>query len=107
MRAGSFKEIFTFQECREQQGATGFVSKLWMDVFTCKGMKKKQTASPGDEMNASEVFIENTVIFQTYRYPSINDTQRIRWNGATWRIVLLDPQAFDNSYLITCKKENE
>lgn len=107
MRAGLLKEILVFEEPVEVQTSTGFPRQTWNPVLTCKAYKKKHTATPGDEMNALEEFVENTVVFQTYRYPVIKETQRIIWNGNIYRITLLDPQAFDNSYLITCKKDNK
>ena len=107
MRAGLMRDIVTFETPEETQDNTGFVRKEWKPVLTCKVYRKKLTAQTGDEMNADESFIENTVQFQTYRYPVINDSQRILWNGKRYRIVLLDPQQVDNTYLITCKKEND
>lgn len=106
MRAGLLKEILVFEEPTEIKTPAGSIEKEWSPVFSCKAYKKKLTASGGEEMNAYEDFIEKTVIFQTYQYPIIKDTMRIRWSGNLYRIVLLDPQRQDRSYLITCRKEN-
>lgn len=101
------KDIITIEEKKDTQTPTGFVRSEWVQVLNCKACKKKQSVAPGNEMNASEVFIDKTVVFQTYRYPSIKEGQRIRWNSSLYTIVLLDPQTVDNTYLITCKKEDE
>lgn len=101
------REIIVIEEFVKVQTSSGFERQEWRPVLTCKACKKRQTVSPGNEMNASEVFIDRTVIFQTYRYPVLNESLRIRWNGFIYKIMLLDPQAVDNTYLITCRKEDE
>lgn len=105
MRAGLLREILVFEEATGIRTPAGSFEKEWKPVFTCKAYKKKQTVQRGDETNAYEDFIENTVIFQTYQYPVIKDTMRVRWNNNLYRIALIDPQP-DRSYLITCRKEN-
>lgn len=107
MRAGLLREILVFEEPEEEKTPSGFVKKNWKPVFTCKAYKKKQAAVKSDDINAMEEFIENTVTFQTYRYPRITESQRIRWSGKLYRITLVDPQVSDNSYLITCTKIND
>lgn len=107
MRAGMLREIIVLEEPKEVKTSSGFVRKEWKAVFTCKACKKKQAYQKSDDINAMEEFIEQTVVFQTYRYPQISETQRIRWNGKLYRITLLDPQMADNSYLITCTKIND
>lgn len=107
MRAGLLRELIVFEEPRAEKTPSGFVRKEWGTVFTCKAYKKKQAAQKTDDVNALEEFGEQTIVFQTYRYPQISETQRIRWNGKLYRITLLDPQTADNSYLITCIKIND
>lgn len=101
------REIIVFEKPEKKKTPSGFINSEWKPFFTCKACKKKQTAPRSDDINAMEEFIEKTVVFQTYRYPLIDETLRIRWNGKLYRINLIDPEPTDNSYMITCTKIND
>lgn len=101
------REIIVFEKSEKEKTPSGFVNSKWKPFFTCKACKKKQTAPKSDDVNAMEQFIEKTVVFQTYRYPQIDETLRIRWNGKLYRIHLIDPEVAGNSCLITCTKIND
>lgn len=106
MRAGLLREQITFEEKRGVKTPFGSTDITYVPVLTCKAYRKKLSAVLGKEVNASEEFISNTIVFQTWQYPVINENLRISYNGNTYRIKLLDPQT-DRTYLITCTKNND
>ena len=107
MRAGLLKERICISKPVEEQKKSGFVKKEFVDYMSCKAWRKRQTASPGDGINAKEEFIENTIILQIRFDPRIKETHRIAYRCNKYDIVLLDFQIQDNTYIVTAKKINE
>lgn len=106
MRAGLLRELIVFEEEAREETPFGSSRKIYRKVLTCKAYRKKLSAVLGKEVNASEEFIENTIVFQVRYYPIITDKLRIIYNGNTYTIKLLDLQP-DHTYLITCTKNND
>lgn len=106
MRAGLLTELITFEEKRGVKTPFGSTEITYVPILTCKAYRKKLSAVLGKEVNASEEFIANTIVFQTRQYPAINENLRVSYKGNTYRIRLLDPQT-DRTYLITCAKNND
>lgn len=107
MQAGLLREIIDFEEAKEVKTASGFIEKEYVKVLTVKAYRKKLSAATGVKINAFEDFIGNTIVFQVRWHPAINEKQRIHYQGNTYKIVLLDRQRQDNTYIITCSKDNE
>ncbi|WP_321331892.1 phage head closure protein [uncultured Bacteroides sp.] len=107
MRAGQLNEHIVFQELITTISETGAQRREYQDVLSIKAKRKKITTAIGDGEEAKEAFIGNTVIFQCRKYPEINEDMRIRWQGRTYGITLLDYQREDNTYIITCSKINK
>lgn len=105
MRAGLLREPVDFLALKEEQSSSGFVKKDYEVVYSCKAYKKKNTVILDDEMNATEVFKETTLVLQVRFHPAIKEDMHIRYNGSEYDIKLIDPQT-DHTYLITCKKIN-
>lgn len=105
MRAGLLKEFITFSELREIRSASGAMKREYAEVLRTRCCRKKLTAAYGNGLNASEEFIANTIILQARCNALINERQRITYQGKGYKIILLDKQP-DNTYLITCSKEN-
>ena len=101
MRAGLLKEWITFYGLKESRTPSGAVEKKYDEaVLKVRCYRKKITAPVGNGLNAYEEF-------QVRYNPTINERQRISYQGRMYKIVLLDKQHEDNTYLITCSKINE
>ncbi|MFV0587380.1 phage head closure protein [Bacteroides reticulotermitis] len=108
MRAGLLKEWITFYGLKESRTPSGAVEKKYDEaVLKVRCYRKKITAPVGNGLNAYEEFTANTLIFQVRFNPLISERQRISYQGRMYKIVLLDKQHEDNTYLITCSKINE
>lgn len=106
MRAGLLNEFAYFSPCVEVRSPSGALKRTYEEGFRLRCHRRKLSAVYGDGLNASEEFIENRVVLQV-RYDSrIDERGRITYGGKAYRIVLLDKQR-DNTYLITCAKDNE
>lgn len=105
MRGGLLKEFITFSELREIRSVSGAMKREYAEVLRTRCCRKKLTAAYGNGLNASEEFIANTIILQVRCNALINERQRITYQGKGYKIILLDKQP-DNTYLITCSKEN-
>ena len=106
MRAGLLKERIEVLELRKITSETGSERKEFVPAHTIKAYRKKLSASVGTGVNASEEFIENTIVFQIRRYSFINETSKVRYNGNRYKVILIDRQ-LDNTLLITLSKDNE
>lgn len=106
MRAGLLTESIDIYELITTTSATGAVKKEYVKRHTIKANRKKLSASVGNGINASEEFISNSLVIQVRRYPFINEDIRIKYGANFYKVILIDLQA-DNTYLITCSKNNE
>lgn len=106
MNAGLLTETIIFEEAKEVKTESGFIEKEYVQILTMRAYRKKISAS-SNKLNAFEDFIGNTIIFQTWFHPAINEKLRILYKGNTYKIVLLDRQRYDNTYTIICTKEND
>lgn len=107
MRAGLLKETVTVLELQKTiSETTGAEKKQYVERCKIKANRRKLSASIGDGLNANEEFIEKTLVLQVRKYSFLKDGIKIKYRDHLYRVVLLDLQA-DNTYLITCSKENE
>ena len=106
MRAALLKETIHILELQTTTSETGAVKREYVETHKIKAYRKKLSATVGNGINASEVFVENTRIFQVRKYSFINENIRIKYGQNTYRVILIDLQS-DNTYLITCSKVNE
>lgn len=106
MRAGLLTETIDIYDLQTTISATGAVTKEYVKTYTIKAHRKKLSASVGNGINASEEFIGNSLVLQVRNYPFINENIRIKYGGNFFKVILLDLQN-DNTYLITCSKNNE
>lgn len=106
MRAGLLREIIDFKELVETKSPSGAARKEYVKKFTCKAYRKKFAyVKDADGLSAREEFNANTLVFQVRYHPSINENQRVCYNGSDYKIMLLDPQ-LDRTYILTCQKVN-
>lgn len=105
MRAGLLTERISLYEYQKKESDSGFETKEWVKLRDIKAYRKKLRALVGDGVNANEEFISNTIVFQIRAYSFINENLRVEYNGVTYKIILLEKNP-DNSYLMTCSKNN-
>lgn len=106
MRAGLLREFVEFLELTEIKSNSGFAKKEYVSFLSTRCSRRKLSASMGDGLNANEEFIANTVVIQVRYNSLIEESNRIKYNGKMYKIILLDKQLQDNSYLITMTKIN-
>ena len=108
MRAGLLREIVVFKEPRTVQTATGAVSKEYVAVHKCRGFNNRfSNVSDKDKVDAKEEFYGHFGVLQVRYSPKINDRQIVEFRGADYRIILLDYNVTDNTYLVNVNKVNE
>lgn len=106
MRAGLLNETISILEVQITRNETGGEEKNFIETHKIKAYRKKLSASVGSGVNASEEFVSNTLVFQVRKYAFLNEDIYIRYRMNLYKVILLDLQS-DNTYLITCTKENE
>ncbi|MCP3894493.1 MAG: head-tail adaptor protein [Bacteroides sp.] len=106
MQAGLLRDTVVFEQARKVKTDSGFREKEYVPILTTKAYKKKLSLVGGDGINAYEEFLGNTVILQVRWNPAISEDLRIDYQGRKYKIKLLDKQS-DNTYIITCSKEDE
>lgn len=106
LRAGLLRETIHIYELKKTTSETGSQTEKYVKTHTIKAASKKLTASMGNGVNANEVFIANTLVFQVRKYSFLNEDVRIKYGSRFYKIILIDPQ-LDNSLLITLSKINE
>lgn len=106
MRAGLLTETIHIYELQRTTSPSGAVTREYVETHKIKAYRKKLSASVGDGINAREEFIENTLVFQVRKYSFITEDIRIKYGNNFYKVILIDPQR-DNTYLITCSKDNE
>jgi predicted 2-oxoglutarate/Fe(II)-dependent dioxygenase YbiX len=99
MRASLLDKTIRILEERRTTSETGAQKKEYVEIHKIKAHKRKLAASVGDGVNASEVFIANTLVLQVRKYPFLNESMRMEFEGNTYEVILLDPQR-DNTYLV-------
>ncbi len=105
MRAGLLKEILVFESPTKQETDSGFVRSGYAEIFRCRARRVKQHAVLDDEESAREVFMGQTAVFQTRKYPQITYDCRVRWGGALWLIKMIEPES--NELTLTLRKIDE
>jgi SPP1 family predicted phage head-tail adaptor len=105
MRAGLLTERLSLFEHKKIESESGFGTKEWVKLCDIKAYRKKLKAITGDGVDANEEFISNTIVFQVRAYSIINENLRVEYNGVPYKIILLEKNP-DNSYLMTCSKNN-
>lgn len=105
LRAGLLRETIHIYELKKSTSETGSQTEKYVKTHTIKATSKKLTASMGNELNANEIFISNTLVFQVRRYSFLNENVRIKYGSRFYKIILIDKQS-DNSLLITLSKIN-
>lgn len=106
MRAGLLTERISLFERQKITSDSGFETTEWVKKTDIHARRIKLKAVVGDGVNANEEFIGNTIIFQVRAYSFIKDEMRIEYQNTMFKIILLDKQRSDNTYLITCSKKN-
>lgn len=106
MRAGLLNETISILQLTTTTSPSGAKKKEYQETHKIKAFKRKLMASLGNGVNASEEFIENTIVLQIRKYSFINDKVRIKHKGNTYSIKLID-NGDKNSYIITCRKVND
>lgn len=107
MKAGLLTEILTFKELISTKTETGFVRKEYQEILTCKASRRKMSAiADRGGVNAMEQFIGSIVVFQVRHRPQIKEGQRVVWRKQEYDVKMIDPQARDNSLVITLEKVN-
>lgn len=106
LRAGLLRETIHIYELKKSTSETGSQTEKYVKTHTIKATSKKLTASMGNGLNANEIFIANTLVFQVRRYSFLNENVRIKSGSRFYQIILIDKQP-DNSLLITLSKINE
>lgn len=102
MRAGSLRYTLWMLRREKRQSPSGFVSEEWATLYTCRAQKVRQWSLRGDGFQAKEQFDGERLQFRVRYDKRLNEVQRIRFEGAEYRITLKDPNAYDNSVVLTC-----
>lgn len=102
MRAGLLKDTLVFEEQVEVKSSTGFISKEYKEIFRCRAYRKKQRLLAGQEENAHELFVHQTLVMQVRKYPQIRYGQRVRYADCIWEIKMIEPTG--NELTLTLKK---
>lgn len=106
MRAGLLaRESITFQRNEESKTVSGQLVKIRKDVCTTRCNVIKQKGNEKEE--AQEIFQTSTLIFQIRFNHLIKDTDTILYNGASYKVVLIDKNIWDRSMKITGTQINE
>lgn len=101
MRAGLLKYELVFEKPTEEVHPSGFVKKVYKEVFRCRARRAKQTLLTADQ-NAKEIFIGQMVQMQTRKYPLITYGCQVRYADCFWEIKMIEPTG--NELTLTLKK---
>lgn len=108
MRAGLLREVVVFKEPQVVQTATGAVSRQYVAVHKCRAYKKRfSNVTDKDKVDAKEEFYGHFGVLQVRYSPKINDRQVVEYQGVNYKVILLDRNVTDNTYLINVTKINE
>lgn len=108
MRAGLLREVAIFKEPQYTQTATGGVSKQYVPVYKCRAYKKRfSNVTDRAKLEAKEEFYGHFGVIQVRYSPKINDQQIVEFQGVNYKIILLDRNIADNTYLVNVNKINE
>lgn len=104
MRAGSLRYTLEMLCMERRQSPSGFVAEEWATLYTCRAQKVRQWSLSGDGFQAKEQFDGERLQFRVRYDKRLKEVQRIRFDGAEYRITLRDPNAYDNSVVLTCMR---
>lgn len=108
MRAGLLRGVAVFKEPQVVQTETGALSKQYVPVYRCRVYKKRfSNVTDKDKLEAKEEFYGHFGVLQVRYSPKINDRQIVEFQGVNYKIILLDYNITDNTYLVNVNKLNE
>ncbi|BEG98109.1 phage head completion protein [Bacteroides sedimenti] len=108
MRAASLREFIEFLELRTTQGVSGEYKKEYVSVYKCRAYLRKSAPSyDKDGVDAMELFKGVSRTFQIRRSDKVNEKQVLVYAGDRYEILMIQPNADDNSLLIQVRKINK
>lgn len=106
MRAGLLRYPIIFLQENSVQSDSGAIRKEFTTMLSTRCEKIRQSPTVGNEVNAKEVFYENTVQVRLRNNALIAECGHCLFQNRTYRIVMKDDSIKERTTTLTLKLNN-
>lgn len=105
MNAGQLNEPITIEQQKSEKNEFSSVTRSWVRFAETKANVKAQSTDLADDNG--ELFFGQRATFRIRGYHKVEETMRVIWKGAKYRILGIDDDRPNMMKILRCEKINE